>query len=195
MGLLDELLKNVDTEKLNESLNEIKDQFKKIDTTELKDAVDKLAGALPEELVQGLKNETKKEEVKVVTSGAGAAAIAIVPLPLVDMIPLIVNETYMICRLAEIYGIPVDGTVIATILGCAGGSIAGKLAACLLPILKIPIAAAITYAVGKVAQAYFESDMKLNKTELREKFLKEEREAKKREWKPIEDEEDSGEKE
>ncbi|MBR5755106.1 MAG: hypothetical protein IKX97_04740, partial [Erysipelotrichaceae bacterium] len=57
--------KNVDTEKLNESLNEIKDQFKKIDTTELKDAVDKLAGALPEELVQGLKNETKKEEVKV----------------------------------------------------------------------------------------------------------------------------------
>ena len=65
MGLLDELLKNVDTEKLNESLNEIKDQFKKIDTTELKDAVDKLAGAFPEELVQGLKNETKKEEVKV----------------------------------------------------------------------------------------------------------------------------------
>ena len=65
MGLLDELLKNVDTEKLNESLNEIKDQFKKIDTTELKDAVDKLTGALPEELVQGLKNETKKEEVKV----------------------------------------------------------------------------------------------------------------------------------
>ena len=34
--------------------------------------------------------------------------------------------------------------------------------------------------------------MKLNKTELREKFLKEEREAKKREWKPIEDEEVPG---
>ena len=121
-----------------------------------------------------------------------AAAIAIVPLPIVDMIPLIVNETYMICLLAEIYGIPVDDTVITTILGCAGGSIAGKLAACLLPILKIPIAAAVTYAVGKVAQAYFESDMKLNKTELREKFLKEEREAKKREWKPIEDEDVPG---
>ncbi len=117
-----------------------------------------------------------------------AAAIAIVPLPLVDVIPLIANETYMIYRLAEVYGIPVDDTIITMILGCAGGSIAGKLAASLLPILKIPIAAGITYGVGKAAKAYFESDMKLNETELRETFLEAEREAKKREWKPVEDE-------
>ena len=119
-----------------------------------------------------------------------AAAIAVVPLPLVDVVPLIANETYMIYRLAEVYGIPVDDTVITMILGCAGGSIAGKVAASLLPILKIPIAAGITYAVGKAAQAYFESDMKLNKSELREKFLEEEREAKKREWKPVRDEDE-----
>ena len=117
-----------------------------------------------------------------------AAASAIVPLPLVDVIPLIANETYMIYRLAEVYGIPVDDTIITMILGCAGGSIAGKLAASLLPILKIPIAAGITYGVGKAAKAYFESDMKLNETELRETFLEAEREAKKREWKPVEDE-------
>ena len=120
-----------------------------------------------------------------------AAAIAIVPIPLVDIVPLIANETYMIYRLAELYGIPVDDTVTTMILGCAGGSIAGKLAASMLPILKIPIAAGITYGVGKAAQAYFESDMKLNETELRETFLEEEREAKKREWKPVEDEDDS----
>lgn len=119
-----------------------------------------------------------------------AAAIAIVPLPFVDIIPLIANETYMIYRLAEVYGIPVDETVITMLLGCAGGSIAGKLAASLLPILKIPIAAGITYGVGKAAQAYFESDMKLDETELRETFLEEEREAKKREWKPVKDEDE-----
>jgi predicted GTPase/uncharacterized protein (DUF697 family) len=119
-----------------------------------------------------------------------AAAIAVIPLPFVDIVPLVANETYMIYRLAEVYGIPVDDTVITMILGCAGGSIAGKLAASLLPILKIPIAAGITYGVGKAAQAYFESDMKLNETELRETFLEEEREAKKREWKPVEDEDD-----
>lgn len=118
-----------------------------------------------------------------------AAAIAVIPLPFVDLVPLVANETYMIYRLAELYGIPVDDTVITMILGCAGGSIAGKIAASLLPILKIPIAAGVTYAVGKVAQSYFESDMKLNRTELREKFMEEEREAKKREWKPVEDEE------
>ena len=64
MGLFDELLKNVDTEKLNESLNDIAEQFKKIDTSELKDAVGKLAGALPEELVQGLKDNSEKSETK-----------------------------------------------------------------------------------------------------------------------------------
>ena len=118
-----------------------------------------------------------------------AAAIAIIPIPFVDIVPLIANETYMIYRLAELYGIPVDETVITMLLGCAGGSLAGKLAASLLPFLKIPIAAGITYGVGKAAQAYFESDMKLDETELRETFLEEEREAKKREWKPVEDDE------
>jgi len=118
-----------------------------------------------------------------------AAAIAVIPIPLADIAPLIANETYMIYRLAELYGIPVDDTVITVILGCAGGSIVGKIAASLLPILKIPIAAGITYAVGKAAQTYFESDMKLDEAELRETFLEEEREAKKRDWKPVEEEE------
>lgn len=119
-----------------------------------------------------------------------AAAIATVPLPLVDVIPLVANETYMIYRLAGVYGIPVDDAVITMILGCAGGSLAGKLAASLLPVLKIPIAAGVTYGVGKAAKAYFESGMKLNMADLREKFLAEEREAKKREWKPVGDDDE-----
>ena len=140
-------------------------------------------------MLEDWRENVSEEADSYINWAAGrAAAIAVVPLPLVDIVPLVANETYMIYRLAEVYGIPVDDTVITMILGCAGGSIAGKIAASLLPILKIPIAAGITYAVGKVAQAYFESDMKLNETELREKFLEEEREAKKREWKPIRDE-------
>ena len=142
-------------------------------------------------LLDDWRDSVAEEADSYINWAAGrAAAIAIIPLPLVDIVPLVANETYMIYRLAELYGIPVDDAVITMILGCAGGSIAGKLAASLLPILKIPIAAGITYAVGKVAQEYFESDMTLNKTELREKFLKEEREAKKREWKPIRDEDE-----
>ena len=144
-------------------------------------------------MIDEWRERASEEAADYINWAAGrAAAIAVVPLPFVDLIPLVANETYMIYRLAEVYGIPVDDTVITMILGCAGGSIAGKIAASLLPVLKIPIAAGITYAVGKVAQAYFESDMKLDEAELRETFMEEEREAKKREWTPIRDDDAPG---
>lgn len=112
-----------------------------------------------------------------------AAAIALVPLPLADVGPLIANEVYMLYKLAEIYGIAADNTVITMLLGCAGGSIAGKIGASFLPFLKVPIAAAVTYGVGKAAKAYFESDMTMDEDELRQEFLAGEREAKKKDWK------------
>ena len=116
-----------------------------------------------------------------------AAAIALVPLPLADVAPLIANEVYMIYKLAGVYGIAVDNTVITMLLGCAGGSLLGKVGASFLPFLKVPIAAGITYGVGKAAKAYFESDMTMDISELKQKFLEGEREAKKREWKGIEE--------
>ena len=112
-----------------------------------------------------------------------AAAIAWLPLPLVDVAPLIANEVYMIYKLAGVYGIAADNTVITMLLGSAGGSIAGKVGASFLPLLKVPIAAAVTYGVGKAAKAYFESDMTLNEEQLKAAFLAGEREAKKRDWK------------
>ena len=112
-----------------------------------------------------------------------AAAIALVPLPLADVAPLIANESYMIYKLAGVYGVAVDETVKTMLLGCAGGSIAGKLAASFLPFLKVPIAAGITYGVGKAAKAYFESNMTLNSYELKNAYLAGEQEAKKIEWK------------
>ena len=112
-----------------------------------------------------------------------AAAIALVPLPLADVGPLIANEVYMLYKLAELNGIAADNTVITMLLGCAGGSIAGKIGASFLPFLKVPIAAAVTYGVGKAAKAYFESDMTLDEEALRQEFLAGEREAKKKDWK------------
>ena len=112
-----------------------------------------------------------------------AAAIALVPLPLADVAPLIANEVYMLYKLAELYGIAADNTVITMLLGCAGGSVAGKVGASFLPFLKIPIAAAVTYGVGKAAKAYFESDMTMNEEELHREFLAGEHEARKKDWK------------
>ncbi|NLZ61122.1 MAG: DUF697 domain-containing protein [Lentisphaerae bacterium] len=121
---------------------------------------------------------------ELITWAAGrAAAIAIIPLPLADVGPLVANEAYMIYKLGAVYGYAVDKTVLTMLAGMAGGSMAGKLAASFLPFLKIPIAAGITYAVGKAAKAYFASGMSLSKEELRREFLNAEKEAKKTDWK------------
>ena len=136
------------------------------------------------------KRKTDEEADSFINWAAGrAAAIAIVPLPLADVGPLILNEAYMIYRLGAVYGYVVNKTIFAMIAGVAGGSIAGKVLASFLPALKIPIAAGITYGVGKAAKAFFESGMTLNKDELRKKFREEESKGKDREWKPIEEKE------
>lgn len=116
--------------------------------------------------------------------GAGrAAAIALIPLPLADVAPLMANEAYMIGRIASAYGYAVGDSVLTMLAGVAGGSVAGKIAASLLPFLKIPIAAGITYGVGKAAKAYFESGMTLDTDALHEKFIEGESEAKNTNWK------------
>lgn len=115
--------------------------------------------------------------------GAGrAAAIALVPLPLADVGPLMANEAYMIYRVAEAYGYKTDQSVVAMLTGVVGGSFAGKLAASFLPFLKMPIAAGITYAVGKTAKAYFASGMTLSKEALQDEFRNARREADEIDW-------------
>ena len=134
------------------------------------------------------KESVSDEAESYINWAAGrAAAIALIPLPLADVAPLIANEVYMIYKLAGVYGIAVDNTIITMLLGCAGGSIVGKIGASFLPFLKVPIAAGVTYGVGKAAKAYFESDMTMDEAELKEKFLEGEREAKKRDWKAREE--------
>lgn len=116
--------------------------------------------------------------------GAGRAfAIAAVPIPLADVVPLVANEAYMIYKIGSCYGYAVDQTVLASFLGCLGASIAGKLAASIIPFLKAPIAAAVTYGVGRAAMAYFESDMQLGTEELKEIFNSAKQKGKEIKWK------------
>ena len=111
-----------------------------------------------------------------------AAAIAIAPIPLADVGPLMANEAYMIYKIAETYGYKIDKSVVAMILGVCGGSIVGKITASFLPFLKVPIAAGITYAVGKTAKAYFESGMTLSEEDMKNVFKKSRTEADGIDW-------------
>ena len=108
-----------------------------------------------------------------------AATIAIIPIPLADVAPLIANELYMIYKIGNLYGYAVTSQVLTMIAGVAGGSFGGKLLASFLPGLKIPIAAGITYGVGKAAKAYFSSGMQLDEKALKEKYKQAEKESKK----------------
>ena len=112
-----------------------------------------------------------------------AAAIALNPIPLSDTAPLMINEIYMIHKLASLYGVAADKKTVTMIMGCSGGSFAGKLVATLIPGLKVPLAAGITYGIGKAAKAYFESGMTISFNELQKKYFEGEREAKKIDWK------------
>ena len=118
----------------------------------------------------------------IVWAAGRAAAIAAIPLPFADVVPLIANEAYMIYRLGAVYGCAVDKSMMTMLAGTAGGSIAGKLAASLLPLLKIPIAAGVTYGVGKAAKAYFESGMTLDADELKALYAAGERESRNTDW-------------
>ena len=125
-----------------------------------------------------------KEADSFIYWAAGRAfAIAIIPLPLADVGPLIANEAYMFYKLGALYGYAVDKTILAGFLGCLGASVGGKIATSFIPFLKAPIAAGITYAVGCAAKAYFESDMKLGSEELRNIFQGAKKRGEKIDWK------------
>ena len=133
--------------------------------------------------------QAAKEADEYINWAAGRA-IALIPLPLADAAPLMANEAYMIYRIGAAYGYAVDNSILTMLAGVAGGSIAGKLAASFRPFLKVPIAAGITYGVGKAAKAYFESGMTMNISELKEKFIEGEKESKNTNWKDNKIEED-----
>lgn len=127
--------------------------------------------------------QLEKLSMSFVMWGAGrAAAIALLPLPLADIGPLMANEAYMIHRVAEVYGFMVEKEVVAMLAGVTGGSLAGKFFASFLPFLKVAIAPSVTYAVGKAAMAYFASGMTLSEESLKKTAQEAGKEASQMDW-------------
>ena len=117
--------------------------------------------------------------------GAGRSFAIALPcaLPLSDMIPLSINEAYMIMRIGSVYGETAGKNVIGIITGVAAGSVAGKFIATLMPPgLKSVVAASVTYGLGKAAKAYFRSGKTLSRDALREEFLRAKKEGKSQKW-------------
>lgn len=98
------------------------------------------------------------EAEKICRWGAARAGVIVVA-PLVGTMSLMANEVYMITRLAELRGIKLSESAVLGLLGSLGGTFVGQTLVTLIPFapIQIPVGISVTYAVGKVANAWLKA--------------------------------------
>lgn len=103
------------------------------------------------------KEEIAAESERLCRWGAARAGVIVV-LPVVGTGTLMINEFYMISKLAKLRGVALTEKAIAGFVGALGGKFVGQTLATMIPIpiLQIPIGISVTYAVGKVACAWLD---------------------------------------
>lgn len=102
-----------------------------------------------------------QEEVEMICRWAAARAAGIAALPKFNYVGLLANDVYMVSRIAQVYGVcPAKEGVTRFLIGL-GGSAVAALVCTVVPtvILRVPVAAAITYGVGKMAAKWIEDGM------------------------------------
>ena len=102
-----------------------------------------------------------QEEVEMICRWAAARAAGIAALPSFTYAGLLAKDVYMVRRIAQAYGVCPDKEGVTSFLVGLGGSAVAALVCTLVPtaILRVPVAAAITYGVGKMAAQWIEEGM------------------------------------
>ncbi len=102
--------------------------------------------------------EIEAEAEKLCRWGAARAGL-IAAAPLLGTVALIANEVYMIGRLGKLRGVELEEGAVKGLLAGLGATFCGQTLATLLPLgpLNIPLGVSITYAVGKVANAWIKA--------------------------------------
>src|SRR5439155_20293775 len=122
----------------------------------------------------------KGEAVRDVTTvcSVAAAAVAIQPVPLLDMALLAPIHVAMVQAIGQVHGSKLDRKSVIEILSTFGASIVTR-AVVLSAIKIVPVfgwaasvsmAYALTYAIGEVSHAYFRSGRGLSSRELQSMF-------------------------
>ena len=100
-------------------------------------------------------------QVESICRWGAARAAGIAALPSFTYAGLLANDVYMVSRIAQVYGVcPAKEGVTSFLVGL-GGSAVAALVCTLVPtvVLRVPVAAAITYGVGKLAAQWIEEGM------------------------------------
>ena len=102
-----------------------------------------------------------------------SSGVALIPVPMADLVGISLTQLRMVQKLSELYKIPFNENLAKNIIGSLVGSLAPMLAAApaasllkLIPVIgtvvgsvTLPIVTgASTYALGKVFSQHFESD-------------------------------------
>ena len=113
-----------------------------------------------ERITDGYKDNADIEwEAENICRWAAARAGVIVVAPLIGTMTLMANEVYMITRLAELRGIKLSESAVLGLLGSLGATFVGQTLVTLIPFapVQIPVGISVTYAVGKVANAWLKA--------------------------------------
>ncbi len=113
-----------------------------------------------ERITDGYKDSADIEwEAEKICRWAAARAGVIVVAPLIGTMTLMANEVYMITRLAELRGIKLNESAVLGLLGSLGATFVGQTLVTLIPFapIQIPVGISVTYAVGKVANAWLKA--------------------------------------
>lgn len=113
-----------------------------------------------ERITDGYQDNADVEwEAEKICRWAAARAGVIVVAPLIGTMTLMANEVYMITRLAQLRGIHLSESAVLGLLGSLGATFVGQTLVTLIPFapVQMPVGISVTYAVGKVANAWLKA--------------------------------------
>ena len=115
--------------------------------------------------------DVEREAEKICLWGAARAGVIVVA-PLVGTMALMANEVYMIMRLGELRGVKLEESAVLGLLYSLGGSFVGQTLVTLIPLapVQVPVGIAVTYGVGKVANAWLKAGQPQDVAQFREIF-------------------------
>jgi len=118
------------------------------------------------------------EEAESVCRWGAARAAAIVVLPGVGLLWLTGNIGYMVARIGKIYGAELSKASIKGFISAMIGWGVLMFLCSPIPGLNIAIAAAVTYGIGKAAQAWIKDGMPADMLRYKEEFKRAKKKAK-----------------
>ncbi|HIU64175.1 MAG TPA: hypothetical protein IAB06_03935 [Candidatus Avacidaminococcus intestinavium] len=113
----------------------------------------------------------EQEAEKICLWGAARAGVIVVA-PVVGTMALMANEVYMIMRLGDLRGVKLEESAVVGLLYSLGATFIGQTLVTLIPFapVQVPVGIAVTYAVGKVANAWIKAGQPEDLAQFKEIF-------------------------